>query len=96
MRGRFQETSKGGAIYRQTRVLTRGTCCNQMVATYDIHTCESYTLSLSLSLLLSFYPSSLSHLRAPSLTCSHYYCYFNYYLLFIIIYIFVLIIKRTN
>jgi len=83
MTGRIQEASRGSAIHRQTRVLTRGACCDHLVVTYDIHTCE-YIHSLSLS---------LSHLR--SLTCNHYYCYFNYYLLFIIIYTFILIIKKN-
>jgi len=32
MTGRIQEAGKGDAIHRQTRVLTRGACCDQLVA----------------------------------------------------------------
>jgi len=32
MTGRIQEAGKGGAIHRQTLVLTRGACCDQLVA----------------------------------------------------------------
>jgi len=53
MTSRIQEAGKDGVIHRQMRVLTRGACCDQLVATYDIHTCE-YIYSHSLPLSLSF------------------------------------------
>jgi len=59
MTGRIQEAGKGGAIHRQTRVLTRGACCDHLIAT-DIHThANTYILILFLSLPLSLSLSPL-------------------------------------
>jgi len=70
--GRIQEAGKGGAIHRQTRVLTRGACCDQLVAIHTQTHANTYILSLCLSVFLSL-SSSLSH----SLT--HLYFFFFFY-----------------
>jgi len=72
MTGRIQETGKGGAIHHQTRELTRGACCDQLIAihiqthmrTHTFSLCRSVCLSLSLSLSLSL-PLSLSFAHSP-------------------------------
>jgi len=63
MTGRIQEVGKGSAIHRQTRVLTRRACCDQLVAihiqthmrphTFSLSVCLSFSLSLPLSLIRS-------------------------------------------
>ena len=72
MTGRIQETGKGGAIHRQTLVLTRGACCDQLVAIHIQTHMRTHTFSLCLSVCLSL---SLS----PSHSFTHLYFFFFFF-----------------